>query len=363
MKNILLTGSSEEVGRALQKSYERMLSSTQKCLDILQFDPDPQTGLSPKDVVWRKNKARLYRYVSPHGHQHRIPILMIYALINKPYILDLTPGMSLVEHLLDCGYDVFLLDWGDFGWEDRNLSFGNLINEYIARAVQKVSQISNSGTITMLGYCMGGTMTAMYAALYSQPRVRNLVFLAAPIDFKDAGVQSAWLQAPGYDADRVADTYELIPKDFIDFGVKMLRPVNNYWGTYTRLWKSIDEGTPLEAWKALNKWVNDNVDFPGEVFRQWIKDLYQANKLVRKELKIHGKMIDLARIDSNLLVMAGQKDHLVLPGQAYAAMDQVSSQDKTFLEFPVGHGGLVFGQYARDNVYSVISGWLEERSA
>lgn len=363
MKNVLLTGSAEEVGKELQKGYDRMLSSTQKCLEIMQFEPDPQTGLSPKDIVWKKNKARLYRYVSPHGHQHRVPILMVYALINKPYILDLIPGMSLVEHLVNCGFDVFLLDWGDFDWEDRNLNIGNLVNDYIARAVQKVGQIANSKELTMLGYCMGGTMAAMYAALYERPIIRNLLLLSAPIGFQDAGVQSAWLKAPGYDVDRIADTYQLIPRDFIDFGVKMLRPVTNYWGTYTRLWKSVDEDTPLEAWKALNKWVNDNINFPGEAYRQWVKELYQANKLVKKEFVIQGKLVDLAKIDANLLVMSGQKDHLVLPDQASVVLDHVSSQEKAFLEFPVGHGGLVFGRYARDNVYSIISGWLGERSA
>ncbi len=363
MKNILLTGSAEEVGKELKKNYDRMLDSTRKCMEILQFDPDPQTGLSPRDVVWKKNKARLYRYVSPHGYRHRVPILMLYALINKPYILDLIPGMSLVEHLLECGYDIYLLDWGEFNWEDRDLNFGNLVNEYIARAVQKVSLISNSSELTLLGYCMGGTMTAMYSSLYPRPLIKNIIMLAAPIDFSNAGIQSDWLRAPGYDADRIVDTYKLIPKDFIDVGVKMLRPLTNYWGTYTRLWKYIDDGTSVEAWKALNKWVNDNINFPGETFRQWIKDLYQANKLVQNEFKIQGKAVDLARIDANLLVMTGLNDHLVLPGQASALLEYVSSRDKTFLEFPVGHGGLVFGKYARDNVYSVISGWLEERSA
>jgi len=363
VNNILLTGSAEEVGAELKKSYDRMLSSTKKCMEILQFDPDPQTGLTPKDVVWKKNKARLYRYVSPQGYQHRIPILMIYALINKPYILDLIPGMSLVEHLLDAGFDVYLLDWGDFDWEDRNLTYGNLVYDYIARAVQKVSQISNANELTMLGYCMGGTMASMYTALLPQSKIKNMVLLSAPIDFKEAGVQSAWMRAPGYDADRIADTYQLIPRDFIDYGVKMLRPGTNYWGTYTRLWKCVDEGTPVEAWKALNKWVNDNINFPGEAYRQWVKDLYQANKLVNNQFMVQGKRVDLTKIESNLLVMAGQKDHLVLPYQARAVLDYVSSQDKIFYELPVGHGGLVFGNYAKQNSYPVISGWLAERSA
>jgi polyhydroxyalkanoate synthase len=142
----------------------------------------------------------------------------------------------------------------------------------------------------------------------------------------------------------------------------MLRPVRNFWGTYTRLWKSIDEGTPIEAWKALNKWVNDNVNFPGNAYRQWIKDFYQENKLMKGQLRIKGQVVDMNSITASLLVLAGEKDHLVLPHQTEGIIKHSSSQDKTFEVFPVGHGGLVFGNYAKNNVYPVISQWLAQRS-
>ena len=358
----MMSGTAEEVGAKLQENYERMLESSRKWAEILTFDPVPQTGLTPKDIVWRKNKARLYRYISKDGIKHKTPLLMIYALINKPYILDLIPGMSLVEYLVEQGFDVYMLDWGDWEWEDRDICFGDLVDDYIVRAVRKVCQISQTDEISLLGYCMGGTITTMYASLYSSPKIKNIIYLAAPIDFEDAGLSSIWLQLPDFNPDRVADTFGLIPKDFIDAGVKMLRPINNYWGTYTRLWRTIDEGTPIAAWKALDKWVNDNSNFPGKAYRQWIKELYQYNKLVKNEFYIKAQVVDMANIEANLLVMAGEKDHLVLPEQARAIMDYASSKDKTYKVFPVGHGGLVFGSYAKRESYPVISGWLAERS-
>lgn len=188
------------------------------------------------------------------------------------------------------------------------------------------------------------------------------MYLAAPIDFADAGLSTIWLQYPGFDADKIADTFELIPKEFIDMGVKMLRPITNYIGTYTRLWKSIDDGTPVEAWKALNKWVDDNVNFPGKAYRQWIKDMYQENKLMKKEFRINGRVVDMSRIESSVLVLAGEKDHLVLANQTSGILEASSSKDKTYNEFPVGHGGLVFGSYAKRNVYPVITDWLAQRS-
>lgn len=358
----LLSGSAEEVGAQLQEKFDHMVESTRKWFEILSFDPHPQTGLTPKEVVWRKNKARLYRYSGDRDVKYSTPVLFIYALINKPYILDLAPGMSLIEHLVNEGFDIYLLDWGEWEWEDRNLGFGELVSDYISRAVYKVCQISGSRELSMAGYCMGGTMTAMYASLYPRPVIRNIIYLAAPFDFADAGLSSVWLNQPGFDTDRITDTFQLIPKDFIDTGVKMLRPVNNYWGTYTRLWKLIEEEIPIEAWKSLNKWVNDNINFPGRAYRQWIKDLYQENKLVKNEFKIKGHTVRLDKITSSLLVLAGENDHLVLPQQTQAVIQLSSAEDCSYSVYPVGHGGLVFGSIARKEVYPAISSWLRDRS-
>ncbi len=356
------TGTSSEVREKIQENYDRILENNQKWIEIMTFDPDPQTGMTPKDVVWRKNKARLYRYISPGGHRYRTPLLMIYALINKAYILDITPGMSMVEHLVDEGFDVYLLDWGEFHWEDRNLSMADFVFDYISRAVRKVCQTSGTDELNMLGYCMGGTLTTMYASLFPRPVIKNIIYVAAPIDFEDAGVTSAWLMGEDFDVDDVADTFGLIPKEFIDRGIKLLNPVNNYWGTYTRLWKMIDDGLSVQNWKVLNKWVNDNVHFPGAAYRQWLKDFYQGNKLIKKEILLRGHPVDISRIKSNLLIMVGEKDHIVMPHQSAAALKYMSSTDTTFQEYPVGHGGLVFGGIAKRQVYPAVAEWLGKRS-
>lgn len=361
-KSLLLSGSADEVGEQLQESYDRIMESTRRWAEIISFDPDPQTGMTPKDIVWRKNKSKLYRYCSSNPIKHRKPVLILYALINKAYILDLTPGMSLVEHLVDEGFDVYMLEWGDFEWEDRHLTFADLIFDYIAHTVHKVCQFSRCDELSLIGYCMGGTMAAMYTSLFNFPRISNMVFLAAPFDFENAGISSRWLKSGHFDADKIADTFELVPRDFIDYGVKLLNPVNNFWGTYTRLWKVIDEGMSIKSWKVLNKWVNDNTNFPGGAYRQWIRDMYQENLLVKGGINLRGQQVDLKNIESALLVLAGEKDHIVLPHQARAAMDYVGSKDKSYCEFPIGHGGLVFGGIAKNQVFPTISQWLGDRS-
>lgn len=345
------------------ESYFNLLDSTYKCLAAINLEPPPSTGLSPKELVWRKNKSKLYRYISPHQeYTYKTPLLMIYALINKAYILDLAPGMSVVEHLMQKGFDVYLLDWGEFAWEDRNLSFDDLVHHYIARAAEKVCQLSGTDQLSMLGYCMGGTMNAMYAGLSKHPEIKNMVYLATPIDFAESATAGKWLNSAGFDLDAVCNSLELIPSRFIDIGVKMLRPVDNFWGTYTRLWKSIAEEKPYYNWKLLDKWVNDNIHFPGKAFYQWVKDLYQENKLVKGEFELRQKPVRLSNIESSLLVLAGEKDHLVLPEQTTAVLDGSSSADKTYAPFPVGHGGLVFGGMAQREVYPYLANWLAERS-
>jgi polyhydroxyalkanoate synthase len=361
-KPMYFTGPPDEIGERLQESYDRMLKNTKDWAEILAYDPFPQTGMTPKDTVWRKNKTKLYRYTCPNGIKYRTPILFLYALINKAYILDLTPGMSMIEHLVNDGYDVYLMEWGNFEWEDRNLSMSDFVFDYIAHAVRKVCQFSRTDELSIVGYCMGGTMASMYASLFPFPKIKNLAILASPIDFTDAGVTSAWLNPEYFDTDKVANTFELIPKSFIDFGMKMLNPVTNYIGTYTRLWKMIDEGLSVDSWRVLNKWLSDNSNFPGEAYRQWIKDLYQQNKLVKKQFMLRGHQVDLSNIKSSLLVFYGKNDHIVLPPQTLAALDTMNPSDTTCLEFPIGHGGLVFGAIAKKHVYPALSEWLASRS-
>lgn len=346
-----------------QKNCQEILDTTRKWMEVLRNEPYPPTALTPKTVVWRKNKAKLYRYKSPYSeYAYRIPILMTYALINKPYILDLTPGMSVVEHLLQQGFDVYLLDWGEFAWEDRDLSFADLVEKYISRAIRQVMRLSGSEHISLLGYCMGGTMNAMYAGLKPRPELKNMVFLATPIDFATAALSGKWFNFWGFDIEEIYSTLELIPSQFIDLGVKLMRPVDNFWGTYTRLWKLLDEDKPYENWMLLDKWVNDNMNFPGKAFLEWVKNFYQNNELVKGLFTLNGKPVDLKNIAANILVLAGKTDHLVLPPQTEAIIKSSSAKDSTFTLFPIGHGGLVFGSRAVNEVYPYLADWLKTRS-
>jgi polyhydroxyalkanoate synthase subunit PhaC len=321
------------------------------------------TGQTPKEVVWTKNKAKLYRYQPSAETKYSVPILMVYALINRPYVLDLLPGNSFIEYLTDQGFDVYLLDWGIPGDEDKDIDFEHLILDYLPRAVKKVLRTSGADELTMLGYCMGGTMSTMYASLFPE-NLKNLILLTAPVSFprEEMGTYSLFTSQNNLDPDLLADAFGNIPGELIDTGNRMLKPVTNYVGTYVNMWERIFEDKPMETWLAMNKWVNDGPPFPGAAFKTWIKDFYQQDKLVKGEIKLRGRRVDLSKIETPLLSIAGRKDHICLLPQAEATMDLVSSEDKEFFVLDAGHVGLMTGRGAKKGLWPKVVSWLETRS-
>ncbi|MCB0871840.1 MAG: alpha/beta fold hydrolase [Actinobacteria bacterium] len=340
-------------------------ASAEAALKRLQAIPsldEVTTGATAKDVVWTRNKTTLCRYRRETEPTHRVPVVLVYALINRPYILDLRPGNSFVEFLLGEGHDVFLIDWGEPGWEDRDTTLDELIGEHIPRAVRHVLRVSGADTYTLLGYCMGGTFATIHAAL-RPAGLRNLIALTTPIDFADAGALSTWTDPRFLDAELVASKLGNVPGHLIDFGNKMLKPVTNFIGAPALMWERLMEGRDMEPWLAMHKWVNDGVPFPGAAFVQWIRDFYQQNLLASGTYELAGERVDLRNITASLLVVTGEADHLVPPHMSEPLMDLVASGDRTSRCLRAGHVGLLAGSGAQRGLWPLISDWLGERSS
>ena len=321
------------------------------------------TGCTPKETIWSKNKAKLYHYQGEAEKKYPVPILIIYALINRPYVLDLIPGNSFIEYLVGEGFDVYMLDWGIPGDEDKDMRLDDYILDYMPRVVKKVLRYSGAEQLTLFGYCMGGTMSAMYASLFPE-NLKNLILLTTPIDFsrENLGLFSLFTDEKYLDVDRLVEAFGNMPSDMVDTGMQMLRPIANYVGTYVNMWERIFDEKPMESWLAMNKWVNDGTPFPGVAFRQWIKDLYRQNKLVNGELKLRGRRVDLSKITCPVLNIAGRKDHICFLAQAEPTMDLISSEDREFFVLDAGHVGLMTGRGARKGLWPKVSSWLSERS-
>lgn len=352
----------EHIAEIMPEDYQEFYTKVKKATKVLTSEAEPEVGPTPKEVIWTKNKTKLYHFISDQPKKYKTPILMIYALINKPYILDLTKGGSFVEYLTNRGFDVYMIDWGTPGYEDKDMKLDDYIMDYIPRAVRKVLRDSGADEITLFGYCMGGTMTSIFAALHPDFPIRNIVFMTSPFDFQDTGLYGVILDEKYFDIDKVVDTLGLIPPEMIDFGNKMVKPMSNFYGPYVSLVDRAENDHFIQSWKLLQKWLNDGIPFPGEAYRQWIRDFYQHNKLIKGELVVRGRKVDLSAITANVLNLSGETDIIAQPHQVEALMNVISSKDKQYLNLPVGHTSITFGKKASRITYPTVGDWLSERS-
>jgi len=329
--------------------------------NIILTQGDATIGATPKDVVWTHRKTTLYRYRSDH-RRHALPVLLVFALINRPDIFDLRPGHSYVEYLLDEGFDVFLVDWGVPGDEDADMGLDSFVCDELAWAIRETLRAAEQDELSLVGWCIGGTLVAMHAATAERSPARNLVLLTTPVD-TSGSLYGKWVGRDSFDVDLVAEVLPSIPGAGIDWANKMMKPVTNWWTTYRQLWDRVLAGDGRrEAYQAMARWVADNPPFPGRAYREWITWMYKENRLVSGRLRLRGRRVDLRRIDQNLLVVTAGADHIAPRPGTMPLLDLVASEDVTHLDRPGGHIGLMAGSKARNEIWPEIAEWLAERS-
>jgi polyhydroxyalkanoate synthase len=351
----------EAISDKTQSYYGRYIEGVKAIVDSY----DVPVGLTPRKKIWQLNKAKLYFYESskPPEERYPVPVFLVYALINKPFIFDLAPGRSFIEYVLAEGLDVYLLDWGVPGQEDKNTLFDDYVTEYLSRAVRKMLRFSGAEAFSMLGYCVGATLAAVYAALYSEMPLRNLILLTAPIDFsyQPEGSMAVWLEEGRLDLDSINQMGN-VPGELIALWAKMLKPLENFLGSYVTLFKQIGDPAAVRGWQAINRWVEDVIPFSGSAFHQFVTEYLRGNELVRGKHEVKGQIVDLSRIDANLLNVVAKYDHLVSQSQSESIMDWVSSEDKELRVIPSTHVGLMASRRARYKLWPDLVAWLCERS-
>jgi polyhydroxyalkanoate synthase len=321
---------------------------------------------TPKETVWALNKARLYRYIPVISPERRypIPLLLVFAIMNRPSILDLRPGHSFVEFMVGRGFDVYLLDWGSPGYEDRKLKLDDYAVDYLTRAIRKMKSISGANEFSLLGWCIGAIITTIYAALLPDGGLRNLLLLTAPLDFSNrSGLTFArWTDEKYFDVDKVLKRFGNMPGEMIDYGARALKPVENYISSFCKLWDNLDDPRAVEAWHAMNTWVTDTIPMAGAAYRQLIVELYRKNALIRNQLVVRNQRVDLAQVKANLFTVIAGTDHITPPCQSESILDKVSSSDKEAYHVPGGHIGIMAGSSAQRTTWPHIAAWLDTRS-
>jgi polyhydroxyalkanoate synthase subunit PhaC len=349
---------------ALQSELQRIEENARTLLRV--STSRATVAQTPKQVIWTLNKAKLYRYIPvvPAEQRHKVPLLLVFALMNRPYILDLRPGHSFIEYMVKQGYDVYLLDWGAPGPEDKEMKFDDYVLDYLPRAMRKLKAVSGSEEFSMLGWCIGAILSTIYAALRPDGGLKNLLLLTAPLDFTDkqAGGFVRWVNDQYFDPDKIIDAFGNVPGELIDYGAKALKPVENYIGSYLTLWDNLDDPRIVQSWHAMNTWVTELIPMAGATYRQLIQELYRENRLIQGKLIIRGEQVDLSRIRANLLNVIALADHISPPCQSESIMTKVSSQDQLLLKVKGGHIGMMAGSGALKSTWPQIEAWLAARS-
>lgn len=350
----------------LYEELDRLGKGTQTFARIAASQLNVQIGQTPRQTIWALNKLKLYHFYPqlPAEQRKPVPLLLVFALINRPEIFDLRPGNSFVEHMLRQGYDVYMLDWGRPGLEDAGYDFEEYALNFLPRAIRALQRHSGKRDFSLLGWCIGAALTAIYAAMRPDDGLKNLVLLTAPLDFSDkaAGPYNKWLNTEHFNVDELVRQYGNVPGSVIDYGNKMLKPVENWVLNYLKLWDNLDNRAVVESWLAMNSWVSDTVDFPGAAYRQWIVEFYRENRLMGGTLQMQGRTVDLRNIKASLLNVIADKDHIVPNCQSITAMDRFGTSDKLLLEVKGGHIGLMVGSGASKRTWPQIDGWLAKRS-
>jgi polyhydroxyalkanoate synthase len=323
----------------------------------------PGVGQTPKDVVWQRGRAQLWHYRDDTGPgvRHSPPLLIVFSMISRSYILDLTPGNSFIEHLLAAGFDVYLLDWGEPDERDAANQLEDYTDDYIPAAVSRVVELAGTDELTLVGYCFGGDLALLYAAHHPDAPIRSLTVLATPVDFRHMGPLADLFTVGGLDVGTVVDAAGNVPPQVVLQAFKTLTPTSEVT-RYVTLWERLWNDEYVAAYQAMTGWSDDHVPFPGAAARQTVQMLLRENGMMTDRLSLGGDRVHLRDITVPFLTVRANRDHIV-PNDATAPLiDLVGSPDKHELCLDAGHMGLVVGRTAARTTIPTIIDFLRRRS-
>jgi polyhydroxyalkanoate synthase len=346
------------------KTFQEMLAFNQKLgqgyQNLLETEAIT-TGVTPKEIVVREDKTILYRFKNDDAEpRNPIPVLIVYALVNRPYMTDLQENRSMVKGLLDAGLDVYLVDWGYPDRTDQYLTMDDYINGYLDRCVDVIRKRHEMQKINILGICQGGTFSLCYAAIHPD-KVQNLITMVTPVDFQTPGnLLSRWVQK--MDIDLLVNTMGNVSGELLNWTFLSLKPYRLMGQKYLDMVDALGDQESAKNFLRMEKWIFDSPDQAGETFRQFIKDFYQGNKLIKGEVRLGAHTVNLKAITMPVLNIYAQQDHLVPPSASIPLKGYVGTQDYEELSFPGGHIGIYVSGKAQKTVPPAIGQWLDART-
>ena len=347
----------------VRRDVERNALRARNGIKLVAGVDRPGVGCSPKDVVWEHGRTQLwhYRNESPGGIRHSPPLLIVFSMVSRSYILDLSPGNSFIEQLLDAGFDVYMVDWGEPDERDAGNGLEDYVDDYIPAAIDRVRELSGADEVNLFGYCFGGDLSLLHAAHHPDSPLRSLSVLATPVDFRHMGPLADIFAVGGLDVDSVVDRNGNVPPQVVVQGFRSLTPTAEVT-RYVTLWERLWNDEYVASYQAMTGWSDDHVPFPGRAARQTVRMLVRENGMVNDRLTVGGDRVHLSDIRVPFLTVRGERDHIVPTAATAPLIDLVGSPDKHELALPAGHMGLVVGRTAARTTVPQIIDFLRRRS-
>ncbi|MEO5693132.1 MAG: class III poly(R)-hydroxyalkanoic acid synthase subunit PhaC [Usitatibacter sp.] len=350
--------------------FTRRIQAGRELLDKTR-DRDVQIATTPKREVWRQDKTVLYHYVpTAKTKSVKTPVLMVYGLIGRYTMADLQEDRSLVRNLLAQGVDLYVVDWGTPTRSDRWLTLEDYIDGYLAECVDFIRAKHRIPSVSLLGICEGGVFTTCYAAREPK-KVKSLALTITPIDFHAVaknspphhGLIGLWARSMSHaDVDRLIEANGNLPGELMSFVFSMMTPVNALTKYNLGLFDVMDDEKKLLNFLRMEKWLADRPDHPGEAAKQWLKDLYQDNQLVKGTFKLAGTKVDLKKVTMPVLNVFAQEDHIIPPHSSQALRKLIGTKNYTELPLPGGHVGVFVSGKSQGILGKSIFAWLRKNS-
>jgi polyhydroxyalkanoate synthase len=323
--------------------------------------PAPPRGVTPKDTILSRGTLNLYHYRPTTSEVYRTPVLFVMATTNRSYVFDLAPGQSFVQFLLDRGYDVYVMDWNPPRSDESKLRFSDYVNDFIPSCVAEVQARSGEEEVSLVGYCMGGVLSLVYAALHTPGPVRNLAVFTTPFDWHKFGLFKIWSDKRYFDVDAIVDSFGNMPAELLATSFDMLRPASRA-ASQIQLWDNMWNDEFVKSFRAFDRWGNEMLPLAGEYFRETVKELMFENKLYKGTFVVDGKRVDVANITAPFLHAVAEHDHIVPYDASRELVQRIGSTDKEEVVMKGGHVSLIAGPNAVRRLWPKLDSWLSVRS-
>ena len=343
-----------------QTAVERTIQRSLKGLGYMA-SPAPVLGASAKDVVLSRGPLRLYHYHPLTDELYRVPVLLVMATTNRGYIFDLTPGQSLVEYLLQRGYDVFMLDWEAPRPDEKTLDLASYVLDFLPTCIARVKHVTGEPDVSLLGYCFGGVLSLLWASLHPEAGLKNLAVFTTPVDFTQMPLFASWSDQRYFDVDRLVDTLGNCPAQMLYTAFDSLRPAGRVAGNFRLLDRMWDDEF-VKAHRMIDRWGSDVLPLAGAYFRDTTKKLMWNNALLHGTMDVAGRPVDLARITAPFLHVTAEHDHIVPTAASAPLIEMIGSSDKEQVTLKGGHVSLIGGPNAVRRMWPKLDDWLAEKS-